>query len=78
MFIFAGNFQLMSKESTGGLVILLRIASSWMSNPPEEWLFLPCITSSWRENPQKAWLFRRDFLAQSNGNSAGSLETTSS
>jgi hypothetical protein len=29
-------YQLMDKESMGGIVIPLGITSSWMSNPPEE------------------------------------------
>jgi hypothetical protein len=36
---YASNYQLMDEESTRGMVIPLGIASSWMRNPPKEWLF---------------------------------------
>jgi hypothetical protein len=35
----ARNYHFMDEESTGGIVILQGITSSWIRNPPKEWLF---------------------------------------
>jgi hypothetical protein len=32
---FARHYQLIDEESTGGLIIVLRITSSWTRNPPK-------------------------------------------
>jgi hypothetical protein len=34
-----GNYQLLDEEYTGKIDIPLGVTSSWMGNPPEEWLF---------------------------------------
>jgi hypothetical protein len=59
---FAGNYQLMAEESTRWMVISPGITSSWLRNPPDEWLpapdwestegifILPGITRYWTEN----------------------------
>jgi hypothetical protein len=57
-----GNYQLMDEESTGRMVILLGITSSWTRNPPEKFLFC------WESPAHGRGIHRR------NGYSAGNYQ----
>jgi hypothetical protein len=56
----AGNYQLLDEESTGRMIIPQGITSSWIRNPPEEWLF------RWNDPHMDADSDRQDQCVQKN------------